>query len=92
MKDPTQPNADAIEETLDVMLALADHELRFLRGHFGAVSEIADCASGAEFLEALDVSLVALTRVRLERPHPDGPGRADTSLHDAIASMKRDGS
>jgi hypothetical protein len=73
---------------LDIMLALANRELTFLRDHFAARPEVAETTTGEEFLETLEVALIALGRLRFEN---EGSNRVDDSaVQSAIAFMKRE--
>lgn len=92
MDDARKPNNDAAHgaNTLDVMLGLADRELRFLRHRFEASGEIAQSTTGAEFIDALSIAALALTRLRLEREAGRSTGADHGPLHYAIAFLKRD--
>lgn len=92
MNDASKPNADEPYEvsTFDLMLELADHELRGLCDYFATCSEISQSTTGGEFIDALGIASLALTRLRLEREAEPFTDADHTALHNAIAILKRD--
>jgi hypothetical protein len=93
MSDANPPVATGEDDGIDVnvMLGLANRELVFLHDHFAARGEISETASGAEFLETLEIARLALHRLRSERSGSHEPASGDDrAVQDAISAMKRE--
>jgi hypothetical protein len=89
MTKPPRSQADPALFDLDAMLALAERELAFLRDHFGGRRDFAVSASGAEFLETIDIARLALARARFERSESGSASEADRAVQDAIVAMAK---
>jgi len=74
---------------LDLMLALAERELKFLFAHFTARREVAQSVTGQEFLEHIATALIASQRLRFEITAIDDQ---DAAVRAAADFHKRGGS